>query len=528
MLSDETVVSTVGDGVYQLDADGDFLSANDAMVEMTGYDRDELLGSPFSLLLGDEDAARLDAEIKKLRNNAPAVRTIELPTRTAGEEFVPCELRFSVVQSEDGTVIGTVGVAHDVSHRNRHDAELKAQHDELEQLRRINAVIRSIDRAVARAETADEIEQSVCDHLADADPYLFALVVRLDPQFEELTPQTWAGEHDEYVEYLREANIDVSEGPGAKAVKTRTVQAIQDIEADEYDWGESALECGFRSLAAVPLAHEETVYGVLAVYSDRPYAFDEPERELLSDLAELVGYALFAVKTQQALVGERVIELEFRLADEEYIFTALSVAEECTVRLEDAVLHPDGSLLLYVSVQGGDPARVVEFCREFEKVSHLRVLSTREDECSLEIRYGEPMVLRSLSHYGGVVKSAVAEDGVARVQIDLPETGKFDKSSICSGTCSTPRNSSPGEPSNGGSKPARSSVIRSTGVDGSSANRPRGGLSQWLLRLAPREYRRTTGRVARHRRADSAQTPPPRGAEASLDDFRRRPARLIV
>ncbi|WP_049970338.1 bacterio-opsin activator domain-containing protein [Haladaptatus cibarius] len=422
LLSDDAVISVVGDGVYQLDVDGNFLSTNDAMVGLTGYARDELIGSPFSLLFGDEDTARFDAEIEAPLSKGDEIRTVAVSVHTADGESVPCELRFSVVQSEDGSVAktaGIVGVARDVSQ----NAELKAQHVELERLRRINAVIRSIDRAVVRAETADEIEQSVCDRLADAEPYLFALIVRFDPQFEELTPQTWAGEREEYVGYLREANLDVSEGPGAKAVKTRNIQAVQDIDGGEYDWSDPASKCGFKSLAAVPLAHEQTVYGVLAVYSDRPYAFDEPERELLSELAELVGYALFAVKTQQALVGERVIELEFRLADEEYVFTTLSAKEECTVQLEDAVLRPDDSLLLYVSVQGSDPKQVVEFCREFDDVSHLRVLSTREDECSLEIRYGEPMVLRSLSHHGGVIKSAVAEDGVSHVQIDLPETG---------------------------------------------------------------------------------------------------------
>ncbi|WP_266077703.1 bacterio-opsin activator domain-containing protein [Haladaptatus caseinilyticus] len=420
-LTDATIASTVGDAVYQLDSNGYFLKVNDAVVAATGYDRDELLGSHVSLLVNETDAARFEDEIKALlANGRDEVGLTELPIRTATGRTIPCEIRFSAVQSE-GEFAGTVGVVRDISRRKRHDAELRAQRDELDRLRRINAVIRSIDRAVVRAETVSEVEQSVCDRLAEADTFRFALVVRFDPQFEKLIPQTWAGNYDEYVEYLRESDIDVSEGPGVKAIKTRSVQAIQDIDRDEHDWSEAALECGFESLAAVPLAHEEVVYGVLAVYSERPYAFDDAERELLAELAELVGYALFAIKTRQALVAERVVELEFRLADEDYVFTALSAREDCTVTLEDAVLHPDGSLLLYVSVFGGDPERVVEFCHRFEGVTHLRVISKREDECSLEIRYGEPMVLRTLSHRGGVIRSAVAEDGVARLQIDLPE-----------------------------------------------------------------------------------------------------------
>ncbi|WP_435154353.1 bacterio-opsin activator domain-containing protein [Haladaptatus sp. DFWS20] len=423
LLADETVVSTVGDAVYQLDPNGNFLAVNDAVVTATGYDRDELLDSHVSLLVNDEDVTRLEAEINALLTSDPnGVRLTELPIRTASGETIPCELRFSVVQS-DGEFLGTVGVAHDTSLREQHDTELKARRDELERLRRINAVIRSIDRAVVRAETTDEIEQSVCDRLAAADPYRFALVARIDPQFEELSIRNWAGDAEEYVRLLRDSDIDISEGPGANATRTRRVHVVQDLERDDYVWSAPALQCGFRSLATMPLAHEQTVYGVLGVYSDRPYAFDEPERKLLEELAEMIGYALFAVKTRRALVAERIIELEFRLADEEYVFTELSAHENSTVRLEDSILHPDGSMLLYVSVQGGDPDRVVEYCRDFEDVSHLRVVSKRDDECSLEVRYGEPMVLRTLSHHGGVIREAVAEDGVAHVQIDLPEGG---------------------------------------------------------------------------------------------------------
>ncbi|WP_227354439.1 bacterio-opsin activator domain-containing protein [Haladaptatus salinisoli] len=422
LLPDEAVVSTVGDGVYQLDEDGRFVAINDAVVEATGYDREALLGAHVSLVVDEDDVARLEAEIAELLKDDPdGVRATELPIRTADGETLAYELRFSVVREGDDFA-GTVGVARDVSTKERRDAELKAQRDELERLRRINAVIRSIDRAVVRADTVERIERAVCDRIA-ADPYRFALVVRFDPQYEEFQPRTWAGIDEEYVDLLQRANFDVSDGPGATAARTRTVQVIQDIEEGEYDWSEPASECGFRSLAAIPLVHEETVYGVLGVYSDQPYAFDQPERKVLGELGEMVGYAIFAVKARRALLAEQVVQLTFRIVDEEYVFTALSARESCTVRFEDAVFHPDGALLLYVSVRGAPPEKVVEFCRNFASVSHLRVVSERDEECLLEVRYDEPMVLTTLTHHGGVLRSAVAEDGVADVHVDLPDEG---------------------------------------------------------------------------------------------------------
>ncbi|WP_458204838.1 bacterio-opsin activator domain-containing protein [Haladaptatus sp. NG-SE-30] len=422
LLSDEMAVSSVGDGVYQLDVEGRFVAVNDAVVEATGYDRSELLGAHVSLVVNEDDVTRLETEIRnQVANDLDEVRTTELPIRTANGETLPYELRFSVVR-EQGEFVGTVGVARDVSSREQRDTELKAQRDELERLRRINAVIRSIDRAVVRAESTDEIEQAVCDRLADAEPYRFALIGKYDPQFQELSLETWAGIDEEYVELLRQANFDISTGPGAKAGRSKAIQVFQDIERGDYEWSGPASECGFQSMATVPLIHNETVYGVLAVYSDRPYAFDESERAVLSELGEMVGYAVSAVKTRQALVAERVVELEFRLEDDEQFFTALSEREDCVIRFEDAVFRSDGLLLLYLSVHGADPERIIEVTAEYPNVSHLRLVREGEVECLLELHYEDSTVFTTLMDYGGVVKSAVSDEGESYVQIDLPET----------------------------------------------------------------------------------------------------------
>ena len=49
-------------------------------------------------------------------------------------------------------------------------------------------------------------------------------------------------------------------------------------DPDFEPWRGAALERGFQAVAAVPLGRGETVHGVLVVYADRPYAFDELER----------------------------------------------------------------------------------------------------------------------------------------------------------------------------------------------------------------------------------------------------------
>ncbi|WP_082837872.1 bacterio-opsin activator domain-containing protein [Haladaptatus sp. R4] len=422
LLATEKVVSAIGDGIYQLDPDGRFVAVNDAVTETTGYDREELLGEHVSLLVDGADVRRLEDEIADLLSSDPdGVRTTELLLQGATGEEVQCEIRFSVVLS-DGEFLGTVGVTRDTSWKKRRDAALKAQRDELTQLRHINAVVRSIDRAVVRADTVEGIEQAVCDRIAAAEPYRFALISRFDPELETLTPEVWAGIGEEYAENLREADFIDSDGEAVEATRTRSVQVVRDATTEVHDWKGPVSDTGRWSMAFVPLVHDRTVYGVLGVYSDRPFAFEGPERDVLDELGEMVGYALSAVKTRLALVGDRTIELTFQFSDDEYLFTVISEELDCVARFEDAILHPDGAMLLYVSIEGADPEHVLDFCREFG-VTHLRGISEREDECLLEIRYDEPMAFSVLTNHGGIIRSATAEDGVARVTVDMPETG---------------------------------------------------------------------------------------------------------
>ena len=46
----KTVVNTIQDGVMIVTPDGQIVSVNQALVDMTGYAREELIGAPCSIL----------------------------------------------------------------------------------------------------------------------------------------------------------------------------------------------------------------------------------------------------------------------------------------------------------------------------------------------------------------------------------------------------------------------------------------------------------------------------------------------
>ncbi|AXG06043.1 PAS domain S-box protein [Haloplanus rubicundus] len=168
---------------------------------------------------------------------------------------------------------------------------------------RVVDLVRTVQSALVRARTAEDIDEQVCAAIVETKPYAFAWIGEYDGSDGQVTPRASAGFEAGYLE-----SIDVtadgsrtSRGPTGRAVESRAIETVQDIStAPEYEpWRAEALERSYRSSAAIPLHHDDTLYGVLNVYADRTGAFDPKERALLADLGETIGHAYHRVRMQE-------------------------------------------------------------------------------------------------------------------------------------------------------------------------------------------------------------------------------------
>ena len=118
----QTLMNTVGDGIYQLDPAGHFVAINDVIVEKTGYTREDLLGEHVSMVLDDPEIERVERVIRDLlaTEDSDRVATLELPVQTAAGTTIPCELRLSILEDEHA-FRGTVGVIRDISERKKRE-----------------------------------------------------------------------------------------------------------------------------------------------------------------------------------------------------------------------------------------------------------------------------------------------------------------------------------------------------------------------------------------------------------------------
>ena len=168
---------------------------------------------------------------------------------------------------------------------------------------RVVDLVRTIQSALVRARTSGEIDDAVCEAIVDTEPYAFAWIGEYDETDGQVTPRASAGFEAGYLETIGVAadGSRVSRGPTGRSIDSHAVEVVQNIpDAPAYEpWRAEALERSYRSSAAIPLVHDDTLYGVLNVYADRTGAFDRDERALLADLGGTVGHAYHRVRMQE-------------------------------------------------------------------------------------------------------------------------------------------------------------------------------------------------------------------------------------
>jgi PAS domain S-box-containing protein len=120
------LVEEAEDMLYLLDEQGRYVLVNDAMAELTGYDKEEIIGETPSKILSNEDLETGENRIKRLLEaDGEESDTWTVTVITKGGQRVPCELRFNLLPHEDSSYNGIVGVARDIRERKRREQKLQ-------------------------------------------------------------------------------------------------------------------------------------------------------------------------------------------------------------------------------------------------------------------------------------------------------------------------------------------------------------------------------------------------------------------
>ncbi|WP_436344664.1 ATP-binding protein [Natronorubrum sp. FCH18a] len=157
----------------------------------------------------------------------------------------------------------------------------------------INEVIGEVTRALVPAITENEIQQRVCEQFAASELYSFAWIGRYNPEKEEIIPAVSSGIAENTLDGILTTEEPLLQELSNEAVRTREVTVRQNLVTDPpcEDWRDHALKHDYRTCAFIPLAYEETLYGVLHLASNRSQGFGTAERESVAELGVTIAYA---------------------------------------------------------------------------------------------------------------------------------------------------------------------------------------------------------------------------------------------
>jgi PAS domain S-box-containing protein len=298
---------------------------------------------------------------------------------------------------------------------------VREQRDRLQSLNRVNELVQDLIRELIEAPTREKLERRVCERLAATDRYRGAWLAETDVNGDWKLLKTSAGLSEDYRTLIQRLPVEqIDDGVVARAADAGELSVTSDYRVDgSAEPAEIEEEVQVDATAAVPLAYDGRLYGVLVLKADEPDAFEAEIASGLEVLGDSIGFAIHAVENRRLLLSDETVELEFEVTDERCLAVAVSDQLGCYAAIEQAVLTSDGNHLCYLRVEGATPDAALAATVDAPAVADSRVIEKSEDGCLLEVCKTESGA-EGMMNVGATLRTATAEDGVGTLVVQAP------------------------------------------------------------------------------------------------------------
>ena len=123
-----TVMEALGYPIYVVDETGTFRFVNESFADLTGYDREEIVGSKPGLIKDDAAVAEAEDRLGRiLSGDGPEIQRFRVDIVPKDGDPIPCRDHMAVLPYEGETFEGSVGILRDVSDEKRRREELETK-----------------------------------------------------------------------------------------------------------------------------------------------------------------------------------------------------------------------------------------------------------------------------------------------------------------------------------------------------------------------------------------------------------------
>lgn len=109
----DIIIANAPDPVFVSDLEGKILQANEAVSQLLGFRKDEVVEQSLSRFISPEETREFTAALREVVERG-VTRNARLNPRSASGEVIPTTLNASALRDSDGKVIGAIGILRDM------------------------------------------------------------------------------------------------------------------------------------------------------------------------------------------------------------------------------------------------------------------------------------------------------------------------------------------------------------------------------------------------------------------------------
>lgn len=282
-------IEDVADGFYETDLKGNFTFFNNALCRIFGYSRKAIQGQDFRRFMKEENARVAFENVHKVYTTGKGITNITWKIIRKDGETRILEISSNLILDHTGKKIGFRGIARDVTSER--------------QAARTNHALYQIALALHRFRLLDERLAYIIQQVRKLIGVEGASVILVDHEKKEFFFRAADYDDSQTSQKMREIRYPLNKGIAGTVYRTGKPIIVPDVyqHPDFLSRVDEKAKYKTKNMLDVPIRTQDRLVGVLCAVNKKEGEFNAQDVELLSTIANTVGFPIENARINEAL-----------------------------------------------------------------------------------------------------------------------------------------------------------------------------------------------------------------------------------
>ncbi len=282
-------IEDVADGFYETDLKGNFTFFNNALCRIFGYSRKAIQGQDFRRFMKEENARVAFENVHKVYTTGKGITNITWKIIRKDGETRILEISSNLILDHTGKKIGFRGIARDVTSER--------------QAARTNHALYQIALALHRFRLLDERLAYIIQQVRKLIGVEGASVILVDHEKKEFFFRAADYDDSQTSQKMKEIRYPLNKGIAGTVYRTGKPIIVPDVyqHPDFLSRVDEKAKYKTKNMLDVPIRTQDRLVGVLCAVNKKEGEFNTQDVELLSTIANTVGFPIENARINEAL-----------------------------------------------------------------------------------------------------------------------------------------------------------------------------------------------------------------------------------